>query len=63
VHINFIKVLKNHPKDIKAHTQTHRCYNLGMPKNISARNELKKVNIKWPQLVGDKNIQKTHRIT
>jgi hypothetical protein len=30
-----------------------------MPKNISEHNELKKVKIKWTQLVGDKDKQKT----
>jgi hypothetical protein len=34
-----------------------------MPKNIIAHNELKKVEIKWLQLVGNKDIQKTHRMT
>jgi hypothetical protein len=40
------------------------CFDLSMPKNISAYNELKKVKIKWPQLVGDKDIhRKTHNDT
>jgi hypothetical protein len=42
------------------HTDTHRCYDLGMPKNISMHNELKKVKIKWTQLVGDKYIYRRY---
>jgi hypothetical protein len=34
-----------------------------MPKNISEDYELKKVKVKWSQLVGDKDIQKTHTVT
>jgi hypothetical protein len=42
------------------HTHTHRCYDLGMPKNISIHNELKNVRIKCPQLVNDKDIPRKH---
>jgi hypothetical protein len=35
-----------------------------MPKNIKAHiYELKKVEIKWPQLVGDKDIHRKHTQT
>jgi hypothetical protein len=34
-----------------------------MTKNISVHNELKKVKIKWQQLVGDKDKQKTQNKT
>jgi hypothetical protein len=50
------KKKKNHPKDV----YTHRCYDLGKPKNISVHNELKKVRIKWPQFVGYKDIPIKH---
>jgi hypothetical protein len=50
---------ENHPK---AHTHTHRCFDVGMPENISVHNKLKKkkVRIKWPQLGEDKDTHKKH---
>jgi hypothetical protein len=46
------------------HMCTHTRYDLGMSKNINTHNELKKLRIKWPQLVGDKDIDRnTHTTT
>jgi hypothetical protein len=40
------------------HTDTHRCYDVGMPKNVMSSNK-----IKWPQLVGDRHTENTHNDT